>query len=143
MLRGPRTPVDWSWAGRGKAQLLHPLPRRLGLTQKPYKHAILVRCTTHIREKSNHLPFTHHELPRIHFNPRLARALPLLAARLRSLPLHIRVDTQWDKFMLYLTTSVLKRLEREELGDVAHSLDWAVQHDATSLDGADFETVRG
>lgn len=52
-------------------------------------------------------------------------------------------DTRWDKFMLYLTTSVLKRLEREELGDVAHSLDWAVQHDATSLDGAGFETVRG
>lgn len=44
--------------------------------------------------------------------------------------------------MTYLTASVRTQLEEEELGDVADRLDWNVQQDAASLDGASFETVR-
>jgi hypothetical protein len=45
--------------------------------------------------------------------------------------------------MTYLTTSVRATLEKDKLGDIADRLDWNVQSDAASLDGADFLTVRG
>ncbi|KAJ4985094.1 hypothetical protein SVAN01_09397 [Stagonosporopsis vannaccii] len=51
-------------------------------------------------------------------------------------------DSDWEKFMTYLTTSVRTQLGEEELGDVAARLDWNVQQDPALLDGASFETVR-
>ena len=51
-------------------------------------------------------------------------------------------DSDWEKLVTYLTTSVRSRLEEEELGDVADRLDWNVQQDPASLDGASFGTVR-
>jgi hypothetical protein len=52
-------------------------------------------------------------------------------------------DADWQRFMTYLTTSVRATLEKDKLGDIADRLDWNVQSDAASLDGADFLTVRG
>lgn len=45
--------------------------------------------------------------------------------------------------MTHLTHSVRVTLKRYKLGDIADSLNWNVQSDAASLDGAGFETVRG
>lgn len=51
-------------------------------------------------------------------------------------------DSDWEKFMTYLTISVRTQLEEEELGDVADRLSWNVQQDPALLDGGSFETVR-
>jgi hypothetical protein len=51
-------------------------------------------------------------------------------------------ESGWEKFMTYLTTSVRRQLEEEELGDIADRLDWNVQQDPASLEGATFDTVR-
>jgi hypothetical protein len=51
-------------------------------------------------------------------------------------------DHDWQVFMAYLTHSVRATLVKDKLGDIADRLDWNVQSSSSSLDRADFETVR-
>lgn len=51
-------------------------------------------------------------------------------------------DEKWDRFLEFLNTRVRLNLQDEGGEELFNRIDWSVQEDEASLDGADSDTVR-